>query len=126
MATILVVDDDAGIRRIVEAFLKRGGHEVVTAVDGADAMRQLDKASFDLVVTDVVMPNAEGLELMRNIRRRPSRPGVIAMSGGGRVGPGDYLALAKSFGAAEILRKPFTLEQLDAAVETVLREQVQP
>lgn len=83
-------------------------------------MRVLESLTVDLVVTDLVMPDAEGLQLLRDIRKLPSPPPAIAMSGGGRGPAEDYLELASRFGARETLEKPFLPSQLLAAVERVL------
>lgn len=112
---ILVVDDDSGIRHFVEKVLVRGGHEVVLAVNGIEALREIERSSFALVITDVLMPGADGLEVIRSLRKRPGAPRIIAMSGGGgRNGP--YLEVAATFGAMATIEKPFTVEQLSSAV----------
>jgi DNA-binding NtrC family response regulator len=115
---ILVVDDDAAMRIVLERTLTRDGHDVTLAINGADALRVLETSSFDLIITDLVMPDVEGLQLLREIRKRPSAPKVIAMSGGGRGSASDYLELAKLLGAAATLKKPFTPQQL---IETMGR-----
>lgn len=119
MPTILVVDDDVALRAMLERALTRAGHTVTLAVNGADALRILETSSFDLVLTDLVMPDVEGLQLLRDLRKKPSPPPVIAMSGGAR-GSATYLELASGLGAAEILAKPFTPQILIATIERVL------
>jgi DNA-binding NtrC family response regulator len=120
MAGILVVDDDAAIRTWVQRILARDSHEVTLAANGVEALKLLDAESFDLMITDVVMPDIEGLQLLRELRRKPNRPKIIAMSGGGRGTAADYLELARTFGAAETLEKPFTRDALSDAVRRVL------
>ena len=120
MARILLVDDDVALRCILQRTLVTGGHIVTTAVNGADAMRVLQAQTFDLVLTDIVMPEAEGLQFLRDLRKLPSPPPAIAMSGGGRGTADDYLELATRFGARETLEKPFLPSQLIAAIQRVL------
>jgi DNA-binding NtrC family response regulator len=110
-----VVDDDSGIRHFVEKVLVLGGHEVVLAANGIEALREIERSSFALVITDVLMPGADGLEVIRSLRKRPGAPRIIAMSGGrGRNSP--YLDVAATFGAIATIEKPFTIEQLSSAV----------
>ena len=119
MPRILVVDDDDALRRLLQRMLVREGHEVTVAANGVNALRLLDTSSFDLVITDLVMPDMEGLQLLRELRTRTSPPKVIAMSGGGR-GSASYLEMAAMFGAAATLAKPFTEQVLATAIERVL------
>lgn len=86
---ILVVDDDEPLRRIINLTLTREGHEVVVASDGAEGFRTARSSAFDLVITDLIMPDVEGTQLLRQLNAMATRPRVIAMSGGGRgIGPG--------------------------------------
>lgn len=120
MSSILVVEDDAALRRLFEHMLVREGHEVTMAADGAKALRLLETTSFDLVITDLIMPDMEGLSLLRELRNKTSPPKVIAMSGGGRGSATDYLEMATMLGAAATLAKPFTQQQLTDALKQVL------
>ena len=121
MASILLVDDTPELRKTIERLLTGAGHAVTSVENGAAALRELDRATFDVIVTDIVMPDMEGLELIRKVRKtQPSLP-IIAMSGGGRGSTEDYLALAANFGAAKTLEKPFALEALKVAIDEVLR-----
>jgi len=120
MARILVVDDDEAVRTSVRQALKRFGHMVTEAADGAAALRSLESEAVDLVITDIIMPEMEGIETIRILRRdRPDLP-IIAMSGGGRGRSEDYLGVARTFGAACVLRKPFSPDDLLAAIATAL------
>jgi DNA-binding response OmpR family regulator len=96
------------------------GHQVTTAPNGAAALRALESGTFDVIVTDIVMPDMEGLELIRKVRKTHASLPIIAMSGGGTGSTQDYLALAANFGAAKTLEKPFALEDLTAAIDEVL------
>lgn len=117
MTKILLVDDDAGVRRTLGLHLTRRGHAVRQAVDGKDALEQIEGEPPDLLLTDLVMPEHEGVELITKVRRRwPDLP-IIAMSGGGRVNtPGSYLSIAEALGARPLV-KPFALAELDEAIE---------
>lgn len=123
MACILVIDDDPTIRSLCTLALTNSGHEVVTAPDGRDGVMLLGRRSFDLVVTDLVMPEQEGIATIRSIRSMAHDLPILAISGsmareaGGGV---DYLKLALSLGAQASLRKPFSPRQLTKAVAELL------
>ncbi|HUN51026.1 MAG TPA: response regulator [Candidatus Sulfotelmatobacter sp.] len=120
MANVLLIEDEAGIREIIRAILEKGGHRVVEAGDGIDGMNRFQVESFDLVITDIIMPDREGIETIRLLRAaQPDLP-IIAVSGGGRVEAGDYLYLAASFGATATLAKPFSPAELRRVVQQVL------
>ena len=120
-STVLVVDDDARIRRVVRRALERRGSHVIEADDGKTALRILDDAPVDLVITDIFMPITDGLALIMDIRKVYPETKVIAISGGSEVIDGDYLHVAKAFGAIKVFQKPLDLEALVAAVEESVR-----
>jgi CheY-like chemotaxis protein len=120
LAIILVVDDDDAFRSMLRRTLQRAGYDVVEATDGKAALEALSGAMVDLVITDIVMPNMEGIETIRALRRSYPQLKIIAMSGGGRLKPEGYLDVAKLFGAFRVLRKPFESEELLASVEEAL------
>jgi CheY-like chemotaxis protein len=113
---ILLVDDDADLLQAVRRMLDRQGHVVREAGNGVEALRLLGADRFDLVITDVVMPDMEGLELVRRIRRMTEPPRVLVMSGGGGGDASQYLALAAQFGADAVLQKPFSTQWLAEAI----------
>lgn len=120
MAKILVVDDEQGLLANIARYLEVLGHEVATAGNGQLALRALADRAPDLLVTDLNMPDMDGVELLEALGRLGSRVPVIAMSGGARS-PGVHpLQAAPALGAVVTLEKPFTLEELRAAVERVL------
>jgi CheY-like chemotaxis protein len=121
MATILLVDDDEAFRSMLRRTLLRAGYDVLEAADGEAALGALNKETVDLVITDIIMPNMEGIETIRTLRRTYPHLRIIAMSGGGRMNPEGYLEVAKAFGAVRVLSKPFDNAQLFAAVEEALR-----
>jgi len=104
---VLLVDDDDAIREMLELVLQRRGLLVVQARNGSEALRLYRDQEFDLVVTDLIMPEKEGIETILEIRaiKRPIR--IIAISGGGRVDQSMHLHLAKSVGADRVVAKPF-------------------
>ena len=125
MARILVMDDDAGIRELIRDVLEESGHEVTEAEDGNKGMELLQNVQFDLVITDIVMPEKEGLETI--IELRTCRPDlkIIAISGGGSMDGRSYLELAERFGANRIFPKPIKVSELLVAVDEVLQPALQ-
>ena len=120
MQKIILVDDDEAVRVIVRMALERLGYEVREASDGREAMRLCAESPPDLMLTDIIMPEQEGIETIGALRRRFPKVRVIAMSGGGRVSATDYLQTAMSMGADAVLAKPFASEELEALVAKVL------
>jgi CheY-like chemotaxis protein len=118
--TILIVEDDASVRRVVARIVHSAGHTAIQADNGLAALRALDSGPVDLVVTDVVMPDMEGLELVRQIRKRPHRPRIIVVSGGGRALAGSYLEMARDFGADGTLSKPLVMAELLALIDQLM------
>ncbi|MGE0733249.1 MAG: response regulator [Alphaproteobacteria bacterium] len=121
MARILLVEDDPTVRLSVSAVLGRAGHEVVECIDGSRAIAALEAESFDLVITDIIMPDVEGLEVIRAVRTRHPECPIIAMSGGGNIDKAEILTWAEKLGARAILAKPFTGDMLRRTVEDCLR-----
>ena len=109
---ILVVDDEEAIRNSVAEILEYEGYEVVQAADGQQAIRSLENLSFDLMLIDLIMPVTEGIETIRIVHKKYPDFKIIAMSGGGRVSPDNYLQIAAQFGANATIAKPFDREQL--------------
>lgn len=121
MAKILVVDDEKQIRDILTQFLQRAGHEVELAEDGVVALQKYRESAADLIITDLMMANKNGLELIQEINREFGEVKVIAISGGVPSSPSDYyLSVAKLMGASRIIDKPFTKDELLSAVNLVL------
>jgi CheY-like chemotaxis protein len=120
MARILIVDDEPDILVILERMLRKMGHDIVLANNGKEAVRRLDEAAVDLVITDLIMPESEGIETIAAIRRKWPGVKIIAMSGGGRQSPMPYLAVAANLGADATLAKPFDRAELADALRRVL------
>jgi PAS domain S-box-containing protein len=114
---ILVVDDDESVRGLFQHILVAAGFEVVVAADGAEALQKLRTREFDLLLTDLVMPEREGLELIMTLRKERPQLKVIAVSG---AFGGAFLEAAKEMGAAQTLLKPVVPERLVEAVQRTL------
>lgn len=122
MATILVVDDEAPVRLIIREVLERCGHTVLEARTGRDAFDIYQNEAIDLIITDLVMPEKSGIDLMMELKKRNPGVRIIAVSGGGGItGRFDYLPIAKLLGARAIIRKPFTLQQIEDTVSEALQ-----
>lgn len=117
---MLVVDDDALVRDMVAASLTRAGYRVIVATDGDKAIAALETATPALILTDLFMPNADGIELLCSGRLGAARPPVIAMSGG--YAGIDMLGAAKALGAAATIAKPFLPRELVELVRQTLGE----
>ncbi|MBI5799787.1 MAG: response regulator [Verrucomicrobia bacterium] len=122
MKKILLVDDDELFGEMVHKTLTAFGYEVLRARGGKEALELYDPLTVDLVLTDLIMPDMEGVELIMALRRLQPGVKVIAMSGGGRNRPEVYLQIAQRIGALRTLAKPFPLATLRAAVEECLAE----
>jgi DNA-binding response OmpR family regulator len=122
MARILLVDDDPDIREVLRDHLESAGHSVVEAQNGRIGMMVLDQNPCDLVITDVYMPDGDGLEFITEIHTKAGELPVIAISGGGSHDFGlRMLSVSSVLGAKAILAKPFNSEVLLQTVEQVLR-----
>jgi DNA-binding response OmpR family regulator len=122
MSAILVVDDDPQVLEVVGEMLRLEGYDVATAADGREALAKFRSQEFDLVITDLIMPEKEGLETIVEMKRLRKTVPLVAMSGGGRIGPMDYLLTARTIGAAATLAKPFARSELISLVSTLLSE----
>jgi two-component system chemotaxis response regulator CheY len=120
MSRILLVDDDELLRNMLRIFLEKMGHIVMEARNGKEAVRLFETEPPDLVLTDLVMPDQDGLETIPAMRRLRPEIKIIAMSGGSRFGPLDYLKIARQMGAVATLNKPFSNEALAQAIAQAL------
>jgi len=121
MATVLVIDDDQQIRRMVVRVLARDNHEVIEAGDGQEGLRLFNARRPALVITDILMPEKEGIETIREIRAVAPRVPILAMSGGGTSKTMVFLDSAKALGADAALSKPFRADELIDAVNKLLQ-----
>ena len=122
MPHILVIDDERPVRVMLRQMLEKEGYEVEEAPDGAAGMKLLHDHLHDLIITDLFMPEKEGIETMIEVRRHFPQVKIIAISGGGRAGALDLLPMAESFGALRTLAKPFERKELLEAVRAVLTQ----
>lgn len=124
MAKILIIDDEEDIRIILRHSLEAAGHVVVEATDGHAGVRVWRAERPELVVTDIVMAGADGLELITELRRQDPGVKVIAMSGDGLRGKQTLLDESVRLGALRVINKPFDLHELLQAVKELLGQRV--
>ena len=121
MANILVVDDEAPVRNLLSDVLEKEGYTVFTAETGVEASAVYDSNTIDLIITDLVMPEKGGIDLIMELKKKDPDIKVIAISGGGGItGRFDYLPIAKLVGATEIIAKPFQVTEIRAQVAKML------
>lgn len=118
--TVLVAEDNVLGARTLQALLMADGHVPIVVHNGRHAIERLREGGVDLLITDIYMPDMDGIELLRRLRRQEKLPPIIAISGGGRMVQVDYLKLARRLGASRVLRKPFTRRVLGAAIDEVM------
>ncbi|NTU54550.1 MAG: response regulator [Chlorobiaceae bacterium] len=119
---ILLVDDEKAILDLMALSLKKRGHSVVTALNGLQGCALLADQVFDLMITDLIMPEMSGMSLIQHVTIHYPDMKVIAVTGGGKVHSEDYLLQALAAGAQAIIRKPFTISGFLDRVEKVLNE----
>jgi CheY-like chemotaxis protein len=117
---ILVIDDDALVRQALTQVLESRGYEVQCAPEGRQGLRAFRKRRPDLVISDIIMPDMEGIETILELRVLSSDCPIIAISGGGRFGKADFLSVAKHLGATATLSKPFETDDLLRTVASCL------
>jgi CheY-like chemotaxis protein len=120
MANILLIDDDNLFRPMLCAQLEELGHTVTEAQNGKEGIAQYARVPADLVLTDLIMPEKEGIETIIELRKKWPGVKIIAMSGGGRASAASYLKTAQQLGAARVLHKPFSNDELTAAIDSLL------
>ena len=123
MHRILIIDDEPHILLMIKKMLERAGYEVDLASNGSEGLSLFKKSPSDLVITDIIMPEKEGLETIREMKRMQPDLKIIAMSGGGKISADNYLDTAKIFGASRIIEKPFTQKQMLFSVQDLLGAQ---
>ena len=123
MARILIIDDDDQFRAMLRKMLERAGYnDIEDTAEGKVGVKLFRQNPFDLVVTDIVIPDKEGIEIIIELNRDYPGIKIIAISGGGKIGPESYLEMAKSLGASITLEKPFGQSDLIDAVKELLSE----
>jgi two-component system, chemotaxis family, chemotaxis protein CheY len=121
MAKILIIDDDASIRALLVAMLEGENHSIREADDGRKGLKMFQEEPADLVITDVLMPEKDGVELIMELKEIDPDAKIIAMSGGGRGLDATFnLRMAQDFGAQRLMVKPFSASEALDAIDTVL------
>ncbi len=120
MPVILLIEDDKELRTMLKTALVKKDYTVLEADNGKDALIQFKPRLTDMVITDLIMPEEDGLKVIMKMREKKPGIKVIAISGGGKAGPGSYLNLAKALGANAVFSKPFSLGDLISSIENLL------
>lgn len=120
MAHILIIDDEPSVRGVFKRVLELVGHEVFDTQDARVGLKACKEQNFDLIITDMVMPEYSGINTIMDILRDYPAMKIIAVSGGGAVAANRYLAIAKDIGAHLVLSKPVSKDKLLKAVTEVL------
>jgi CheY-like chemotaxis protein len=120
MPGVLIVEDDKELREMLKLSLLRRNFTVLEAENGKTAITHFKPLITDIVVTDLIMPEEDGLKVVIKLRELKPSIKIIAISGGGKVGPGSYLNLAKALGADAIYSKPFSINDLITKIEQLL------
>lgn len=120
MQKILIIDDEPAVRKLMRYLLEKENFEVIEASDGIQGVKSYKEHEPDLVITDLIMPEKEGLEIIQDIKKLKPDAKIIAISGGGVVDPEMYLGLALKFGAAKTFAKPFDNQVLIKTIRSLL------
>jgi len=122
VAKIIVIDDEASIAIMIKRMLEKAGHEVEIAFNGNEGLQLVEKFQPDLLITDIVMPEKEGLELILELRKRNPKIKIVAISGGGRFKYEGYLTSAKHLGATKVFQKPLNIKEFMTGISEILDE----
>ncbi|ACF12327.1 response regulator receiver protein [Chlorobaculum parvum NCIB 8327] len=110
---ILVIDDDPSVRKFIATTLKNENYTVTEAENGEDGLKKFqEERDIGIIITDLLMPDKEGIETIMEIRKVNPSIKILAISGGGKAGPENYLLLADAVGANATLKKPFSGQEL--------------
>jgi DNA-binding response OmpR family regulator len=126
MSGILIVEDDKDLREMLKSSLLRRKYTVLEASNGREAFLKFKSSVVDLIITDIIMPEEDGLKVIMQLRELKPAVKIIAISGGGKAGPGNYLNLARALGADEIFPKPFSLISLLKRIDLILEKEQLP
>ena len=126
MARILIIDDEPQIRSMLRLMLERVGYEVAEAPDGIEGIRRYRENPADLIITDLIMPNKDGIGMIIDLKKEFPKVKIIAMSGGGVNRPEGYLDGAKKLGATRTLTKPIDRDEMLKAVKETLKGPAAP
>ena len=126
MARILIIDDESQIRSMLRLMLERVGYEIAEAPDGIEGIRRYRENPADLIITDLIMPNKDGIGMIIDLKKEFPKVKIIAMSGGGVNRPEGYLDGAKKLGATRTLTKPIDRDEMLKAVKDTLKGTTAP
>ena len=122
MAKILLIDDDLQILKVLSSYLEKSGHEITTATDGDEGIKYLKSRQYDLLITDIYMPEQDGIGVLMWLRSQPTRPKIIAISGGSAsIDQGYLLEMSKALSADKVLPKPVDFETLARTIRDLLQ-----
>lgn len=122
MARILVIDDEDAVRVAIRHALELEGHIIAEAANGEEALAMVADVRPDITITDILMPDMDGIETMLELRKRDPNIVVLAISGGGQIGNAEFLEVARLLGANSVLEKPFEISELRGAVDALQSE----
>jgi CheY-like chemotaxis protein len=120
MPGILIVEDDSDLRTMLKVSLNRRRFTVLEAENGKEAIAHFKPSVTDVIITDLIMPEEDGLKVIMRMRELKPSIKIIAISGGGKAGPGSYLNLAKALGADAVYSKPFSVNEMITKIEELL------
>ena len=120
MAHIIIIDDEELVRATFRDLLEDMGYAVTEAVDGVQGLKALEAHPAEMVITDLLMPNKEGIETILELRNKNPNVKIIAVSGGGSTGRSNFLDMAKELGADKVFAKPVDINELADAVRTLI------
>ena len=121
MATVLIIDDDTQFNLMLKSALEIKGYEVETAANGKEGKALYQNKKFDVIITDLIMPDVDGYEVILDLRRMGMSDRTIAVSGGGRTAADDYLVTAQHFDVAATFNKPIDLQALRDKVDEIIK-----
>ncbi|MBR6378473.1 MAG: response regulator [Fibrobacter sp.] len=121
MATVLIIDDDTQFNLMLKSALEIKGYEVETAANGKEGKALYQNKKFDVIITDIIMPDVDGYEVILDLRRMGMSDRTIAVSGGGRTAADDYLVTAQHFDVAATFNKPIDLQALRDKVDEIIK-----
>jgi DNA-binding response OmpR family regulator len=120
MSVILLIDDEPDVREMIRLTLARNNYTVIEASTGKEGIARFKPSMVDLVITDILMPDEDGLEVIMNLKKLKPEVKIIAISGGGKAGPVNYLSLARALGADAALTKPFSIKELLSKISELI------
>lgn len=119
MKRILIIDDDSDVCKLLQDTLKTEGYEVEVALDGNEAKKLFKMNPFELAIVDMLLPDCSGAELIKQLWRYSQKLKIIAISGGGKLGPKGYINIAKRIGVEHTFAKPFDFKDLIRTVNNL-------